>query len=158
MTTINSKAIPEIFQKSPTAEAFATYAACRVRNVRGGTSRLPVIRTQMAKEGFEPVRQDLRSMFRELERAGVGTLKGEYFKWNVPIKTVGLAADVPRAHMAEIPPTEAPKRSYESKTAKAEKNLTVYFESGNEVNITYTGVLTRDEADFICHKLTRAAK
>lgn len=85
------KTLSEIAQKTPTAEAFFTYAACRARNVREGVSRIPAIRAQMTKEGFHPVPQDLLAMFKELEKAGVGQLRGTQFKWHAPIKEIGNA-------------------------------------------------------------------
>jgi hypothetical protein len=138
---MNTKAIVEIMQKSPTAEQFATYAACRERNARDGVTRLPAIRAQMTKEGFHPVPQDLLTMFRELERAGVGKLSGDKFQWSVSIKQVGEALVEPKA--------EAPKQKPEVPT----KRFVMCFGNNKEAEISYTSTLTKEEVEFLCSKL-----
>lgn len=140
MTQLNAEKIAEILQRSPTAEAFATYAACRERNVRDGVSRLPAIRAQMAKEGFHPVPQDLLSMFRELERAGIGKLQGDQFKWSVSIKRVGEAIESPKPVKAESIPTSA-------------KELVIFFDKNKQVEVRFPENLTPAEIRFVADKL-----
>ncbi len=144
MGTINTKSISEIAERSPTAEAFFTYAACRERNVREGISRLSAIRAQMAKEGFQPVPQDLLVMFRELEQQGIGKLQGNLFKWNVSIKKVGEAAN-PASEALVVKTHEKPKREV--------KTLVICFESGKEVSVTLSEPLTKEEASLVANKL-----
>lgn len=144
---INNSAIAEIADRTPTAEAFFTYAACRERNVREGISRLSAIRVQMAKEGFTPVPQDLLSMFRELEKVGVGQLKGDLFKWSVSIKEVGETISAPREHMAEIP-----------KIPKSIKTFAVYYDNGRHASISFTPNLTKEEIKFLAEQLLKECK
>lgn len=145
--TINNEKVVEILQKSPTAEAFATYAACRNRNVREGISRLPSIRAQMAKEGFHPVPQDLLSMFRELERAGIGHLWKDQFKWNVPIKEV--------ASYLEVPKKKTSAQVYTHQRAVAEKTLVMSFGTDKKVSITFTPNLSKEDVDFMISKMLK---
>lgn len=154
--TIDNEKIAEIMQKSPTAEAFATYAACRERNVRDGISRLPAIRAQMAKEGFHPVPQDLLAMFRELERAGVGQLWKDQFKWNMPIKDVGAAfeapkSETPRTQVAEVKPSAhiAPANNHNRRI------LTMSLGEGKEVSLSFTPNLSREDIRFVMQKALR---
>lgn len=145
---LNPKTVGEIFQRTPTAEAFAAYAACRNRNVRLGISKLPGIRAQMTKEGFDPVPQDLLSMFKELERAGAGTLSDGTFKWNVPIKKIGeiVSDESPKEkiRLALVPP---PK--------EGETTLIVCFPSGKTASISLSSKLTVEECQFMCDKILR---
>lgn len=163
--SINMNLVPEILRRSPTAESFATYAARRERKARDGVSRLPAIRAQMAKDGFDPVPQDLLLMFRELERAGIGALKGEYFKWNVSMKKVGLALEGPdkifteggavkREYMA-IP---KPKATHPLPTRASVKSMVVVLGIGREVSIDFTANLTRADIDFVMTKLLQHYK
>lgn len=146
--TLNNKTISEIAQKSPTAEDFFTYAACRERHVRGGVSKLPDLRTQMKQEGFEPVPQDLLIMFRELHRAGVGELKGDTFKWNTSIKKVGEAV-IGKTEILESKPAKT------TASSRIEKALVVWFDNKKHVSITFTPNLTKDEVSFLASKLLR---
>lgn len=135
--SINNKVIAEIAQKSPTAGNFFTYAACRERNVRDGESRLSSIKSQMTKEGFIPVPQDLLLMFKELERIGVGILQGDKFKWLVPIKKIGDAIREPRREIL----------------SKHEKSLVICFDKHKEASVLYTPNLTKADVHFLCEKL-----
>lgn len=147
--TLNKAKIVEIMRKSPTAEAFATYAACRERNIRDGVSKLPVIRTQLLKEGFHPVPQELVSMFRELERAGVGVLRGDQFQWHVSIKAIGEAA---AAHKPTKIKDEHYKQ-YPELTKRVEKTLSICLGSGKDVTISFTTNLSKEDCAWICREL-----
>lgn len=146
---INKNAIAEIAQKTPTAEAFFTYAACRERNVRDGVSRLSALRAQMIGEGFDPVPQELLSMFRELDRAGIGSLKGDFFRWGVPIKKV---AEVVFEKPARVEPIQ---KDPLSELPKALKSLVIYYADGKEMSISFTPNLTREEVRFALEKVLR---
>ncbi len=144
--TLNNEKIAEIMQRSATAEAFATYAACRVRHARDGVSKLPTLRAQMLAEGFTPVPQDLLKMFRELEQAGVGKLQGDLFKWSVPIQHVGITPDkaaVEKAPKAVKPAPEAPK---------AQKSLVIFFDKERSISVQFPS-LTKEEVEFVAKKL-----
>lgn len=144
---MNTKAITEIAQKSPTSEAFFTYAACRERNVREGVSRLSAIKAQMTKEGFHPVPQDLLAMFRELERAGVGQLHGDMFRWHVSIRKVGEAV---------VAPKEAPSVPEIKPRPPTNRSLVVYFDNGKEITADFTENLTRSEVENFCARLLKS--
>jgi hypothetical protein len=122
----------------------------------------------MAMEGFDPVPQDLLIMFRELERAGIGTLKGECFKWNVSMKKVGLALEDPdkvfadggaikREYMAVPKPRPVPEIA-----AQADKNplksVVMVLGPGREISIDFTPNLTRSDLDFVMAKLLQHCK
>ncbi len=151
MVQVNKNTIAEIAKKSPTAEAFFTYAACRERNVRQGVSRLPAIRAQMSVEGFHPVPKDLVSMFQELARAGVGTLQGKEFKWNVPIREVGQAGSIKES-------TPHVEHHINRVIPQATKDLVIMFDTNKEVSIKFTANLTKDEINFIAAKLLKECK
>lgn len=142
--TISNEKIAEIMQQSPTAEAFSTYAACRERNVREGISRLPSIRAQMTKEGFNPVPQDLLTMFKELDRAGVGKLLKDEFKWNISIRDVGVLA----GPQAPLPP----KREVSKKT------LVICFGENKDASISFTNNLTKEDIQFLASKMLQDCK
>jgi hypothetical protein len=135
---LNSKTIAEIAQKSPTAEAFFSYVSKRERNARGGVSKLPDIKAQLIKEDFNPVPQELLSMFRELERVGVGVLQGDTFKWSVPIKQVGKVLKSDKV-VSSIP--------------KSKRTLAVYFDTQREIEMSFSSGLTREEAKLAMEKL-----
>ncbi len=149
--SMNEKEVSEILQKTPTAEAFATYAACRERDVRNGISRLPKIREQMKQEGFHPVPQDLLAMFRELERAGIGKLSGDKFKWFTSIKKVGSAGS-----------TQSPKMLDSGKKdiviPKAQKTMVLFFDKNKEITVTFTPNLTRDDVAFLAEKILKECR
>ncbi len=142
MTQLNEGRLIEIAQKTPTAEEFFTYAAGRERNARDGITKLTQIREQMRIEGYHPVPQDLLSMFRELERAGVGKLEKDYFKWAVPIKTVGSTVTAKPAAKVATPSIPL-----------ARKNLVIYFDKSREINLQFTANLTKEEIAFVAEKL-----
>lgn len=137
---LNPDTIMEISQKTPTAEAFFEYASQRERSVRSGLSRLPRIRAQMERAGFHPAPQDLLTMFRELERAGVGRLEGDKFQWQVPIRQLG-------EYVGAKAPAKPKTRSF-----------VIYFESGRQVSISYTQGLTKEESAFIADCLLTDSK
>lgn len=141
---LNQEKIAEILQRTPTAEAFANYAACRERNIREGVSKLPAIRAQMSKDGFQPVPQDLLSMFRELERAGVGELKNDMFKWSVSIKEVGRALNPAKNEVRPLP--------------TAHKSLVIFFDKNKEATISFTPNLSVEEVKFLAEKILNECK
>lgn len=147
MTQVDNKRIAEIADRTPTSEAFFTYAACRSRNARDGVTPLRAIRQQLAKEGFLAVPQDLLSMFRELERAGVGVLNraGE-FKWNMPIKKVG---EMVTHKEAVTEPTNIPV---------ALKKVAVFFADNRQALLEFTPNLTKEEVAFLAQKIIDECK
>lgn len=145
--TIDNEKIVEIAHKTPTSEAFMTYAACRDREVRDGVSQIDALRTQMAKEGFLPVPQDLAKMFKELHTAGVGELRGGMFKWHVSIKEVGKVGM--GAKKTVTVPKKAPKPTALGEAGRSTVHM--LFASGKEISISYTEKLTKEELDFL-HK------
>ena len=144
MTELNTKTLVEIAQKSSTAESFFDYASKRERDVRNAESHIRALRVQMSKEGYHPVPQDLLSMFRELERAGVGVLRGDKFKWNVSVKKLGSA-------VTETPNAEVMR----SAIPTAQKSLVMCFDKHKEVSISFTPNLSKEEIGFLCEKLLK---
>jgi hypothetical protein len=140
MTNVNSKAIVEIAERSKTAEAFLNYASTRERNVRGGITKLPAIRAQMHKEGLVAVPQDLLSMFRELERAGIGKLMGDKFQWYVSIRKVGEAL--------EGKPIKEP-----SPIQAATKSIVIYYGPNKEFKAEFTSNLGKEDLAFAMQKI-----
>ncbi len=146
MIQINSKVIGEIADRSATAEAFFTYAACRDRNSRNGVSDIKAIRAQMEKEGFTTVPQDLLVMFRELDKVGIGRLQGNQFKWSVPIKSVGQALAEPTKPKVERSAVTPPSNP---------KNLVFLFEGGKEISVTYTESLSKEDLQLLWNRLLK---
>lgn len=145
MTIFESKLV-EIAQRNPTAENFFAYAAERERDIKLGVSRLPQLREQMRAAGYEPVPQDLLTTFRELERAGVGKLQGDRFRWDMPIKKLGEAVFGPKKEKQPAPKAEP--RAIETH----ERTLVICFGKGREAAIRYTD-LTIEDVDFLREKL-----
>lgn len=157
MNNVSSSALAEIAEKSDTAESFFKYAASRDRNVRGGVSNIKDVRVQMAKEGYHPVAGDLLTLFKELERIGVGTLKDGKFKWNTPLKEIAsLVTDSPRNSVAASilnQPSHILSVA-ESYTPKIEpQTLYFCFGAGREMSIKLFHGITRSEVEFITKKL-----
>lgn len=134
----NSKTIAEITQRTPTSEAFAEYASKRERNVRGGVSRLSIIKAQMIKEGYHIVPQDLLAMFRQYHDQGLGELSGDLFKWHISIKQLGNVKEYKQRALPEKRP---------------QKNLVVCFSSDKEASVSFTPNLTKEDIQFICDKM-----
>lgn len=161
MQTFNEKTVQEIAQRTPTAEDFFTYASCRDRNAREGITKIQAIRAQMTKEGFNPIPQDLLSMFRELDRAGIGKLQGDMFKWYVPIKDVGSVALAIEAQKPKTSPTKINVdniiKSQEVKPDSTNRELTMVLclSAAKEVTIHFTPNLTHADVEFIKEKLLR---
>lgn len=155
MNHINPKAIVEISQKTPTAEDFFTYAACRERNVREGASSLPATRAQLLKEGFSPVAQDLLLMFRELERAGVGRLLGDKFHWNIPIKRLADIV-VDKTTVQEKPINLEPRQLLNFKSDK--KTLVMIFADNREVTVSYSPGVTKEAILLLAERLLQECK
>lgn len=153
MTNINQQTIEEIAQRTPTSEAFFTYAACRERNVRAGVSSLPAIKAQMSLEGFHPVPQDLLVMFKELDRAGIGQLRGEKFKWNQPIKKVGEMGSVTKPSKPE-----KVQRAHHTITTLVERRITMCLGAGKDVEVTIRGNLSDDDCSFIAERLLKECR
>lgn len=150
MVQVNEKRISEILSQSPTAENFATYAACRQRNTKGGISPLREIRRQMRKEGFTPVPQELLSMFKELDRAGVGALKDGSFKWLLPIRDLGHLA----AKDKQGPKVEPKPEPLAVPRSPDRGRLVVVFGVDRTVTVEYPGDISPEERDFVCGLIT----
>ncbi len=147
MNEVNALTLAEISHKSPTAEEFFTYAACRERHVRGGISSVDSLRDQMRQEGFLPVPKDLVSLLKDLEKVGVGQFKGKFFRWNTSIRSVGeMAHDsskvIPIKKDVKVP---APKT----------KTLVMCLPGGKEVSITFSTSLTSEEVTFLSEKILK---
>lgn len=150
---INTERLADILQRSSTAEAFATYAACRERNARSGISKLSALRTQMQKEGFNPIPQDMLAMFKELEQAGLGQLRGDVFKWNLPLKRVGELAE--EASVVKLP-KPAPQLNVEPEAVQ--RSLVVCFGGNKRVSISITGIVGKEELQMVVSELLKNNK
>lgn len=139
---INHEQVTEVLTENKTTEAFATYAACRERNARGGITSIPGIQHQMLKEGFNPIPEELNDMFKDLEKIGVGKLQGNLFKWHMPIRTLG-----------EISQSAIKSPEVIETKPKIPMTLVVCFGKDREISITYQERLTRDEINFVVSKL-----
>ncbi len=155
--TINNEKIADIMQKSPTAESFASYAARRARGgreARNGVSTIPAIRKQMEKEGFHVVPEDMLLMFKALDQAGIGQLKGKNFKWNLSLRRVGELAE--QAGVATQEPITKPLPKEPTKKPVSKKSLIAYFGPGRDFEAEFPSDLTQDELAFILDKILHA--
>ena len=158
MAQINERVLTEIAEKSATAEAFFEYASKRTRNVRDGVSRIVQIKEQMRHEGYHTIPQDLLSMFKELERAGLGELKGDSFKWNVPIREVGMVVTKRGSRPKAVPHIDPIHHSNvhtfaDTQRTTPAKSLTIMFASGKEATIQISASLSREEVRILTDKL-----
>lgn len=79
---LNEKLVKEIPHKSKEAEALFTLWAMRQRNARGGRSTIIETQRQLHKEGYAVATEQLKPIFRDLQKAGAGVLQGNTFIWH----------------------------------------------------------------------------
>ncbi len=150
MTQINEQVLNEIAERTPTAEQFFEYAATRERNVREGISNLTTLRAQMAKEGYHPIPQDMLRMFKELEHAGLGSLRGDSFKWFTGIRDLANKVGV-------ISKPTNPDKPKLAAVVSAEMSVSIALAPGKDVSFKIHGVLTSEDCRFIYETLLKKA-
>ncbi len=158
MSTVNENVLAGIAERNPTAEGFFNYAAGRERNVRENVSNLPQLRLHMSKKGYHAVPQELLSMFRELERAGIGKFRGQDFMWYTSIKEVGeRALGLNKAKVVAKPVKIEPVSPIRI-TSQVETHLTMKI-GAKSVTLVCTGTLTKEECQAVyAELLSKASK
>lgn len=156
--TLNQNALQEIAQKSPTSEAFFTYAACKGRMRRGNVTPLSRVRKSLSDEGFLPVPQDLLVMFRELEHLGAGKLQGDKFEWRIPLRTVGEIGMGQAPRTKEVVSKPVVKPALTPVAPESTHSLVIVLDPKRQVSINLPGMLNKDEADFIYGKLLQLCR
>lgn len=147
MQQINEQVVKAIPAKNEIAEALFTLWATRERNAREGRSTLDETRRQLKKEGYIVVPSELLSIFKELQRAGAGTLRGKIFTWGA----VGLREVAKLAFDQKSVPVVETEQAYGGVTAteRTYKVVVAYLSNDRKVKMELPADLSPKEAQFL---------
>jgi hypothetical protein len=107
----------------------------------------------MVKDGFHAVPRDLTAMFKDLEKAGVGELKGGMFKWHVSIREVASTHNVDPVDIKEANKVGVIGKPI---TPPKEMHIVMAFGKGREVSISFSKGLSADECKDVYELLLKS--